>query len=58
MKTLLSFLLILSNVLVTVDAGDWPSWRGPARDDISKEKGLLKPRTALYQAVELGKLAS
>lgn len=22
--------------------GDWPGWRGPARDDISKETGLLK----------------
>src|SRR5437868_13253955 len=21
---------------------DWPQWRGPARDDISKETGLLK----------------
>ncbi|MGV2333837.1 MAG UNVERIFIED_CONTAM: PQQ-binding-like beta-propeller repeat protein [Planctomycetaceae bacterium] len=23
-------------------AGDWPSWRGPNRDDISVETGLLK----------------
>ena len=23
-------------------AGDWPQWRGPNRDDISKETGLLK----------------
>jgi hypothetical protein len=23
-------------------AGDWPSWRGPGRDDISTETGLLK----------------
>ncbi len=23
-------------------AGDWPQWRGPARDNISKESGLLK----------------
>ena len=23
-------------------AGDWPSWRGPARDDISTETGLLQ----------------
>lgn len=23
-------------------ADDWPQWRGPNRDDISKEKGLLK----------------
>ncbi|MFN5534945.1 MAG: PQQ-binding-like beta-propeller repeat protein [Planctomyces sp.] len=25
-----------------VIAGDWPSWRGPNRDDISTETGLLK----------------
>jgi outer membrane protein assembly factor BamB len=23
-------------------AADWPQWRGPARDDVSKETGLLK----------------
>ena len=23
-------------------AGDWPSWRGPNRDDVSLETGLLK----------------
>ncbi|MCX7700294.1 MAG: hypothetical protein N2039_05410, partial [Gemmataceae bacterium] len=22
--------------------GDWPQWRGPKRDDISQETGLLK----------------
>jgi len=41
MKSLLSLLLIISNVLVIAHAGDWPSWRGPARDDVSTEKGLL-----------------
>ena len=25
-----------------VTAGDWPAWRGPSRDGISKETGLLK----------------
>lgn len=24
------------------EAGDWPQWRGPNRDDVSAEKGLLK----------------
>ncbi|WP_020471224.1 PQQ-binding-like beta-propeller repeat protein [Zavarzinella formosa] len=24
------------------NAGDWPQWRGPNRDDVSKETGLLK----------------
>lgn len=26
----------------TVAPGDWPQWRGPDRDDVSKETGLLK----------------
>jgi outer membrane protein assembly factor BamB len=42
MKTILSYLTILSTILATTYAGDWPSWRGPARDDVSMEKGLLK----------------
>ena len=42
MKTILSYLTILSTILAMTYAGDWPSWRGPARDDISMEKGLLK----------------
>lgn len=34
--------LILCFVLVTsLHAGDWPQWRGPQRDGISQEKGLL-----------------
>jgi hypothetical protein len=24
------------------NAADWPQWRGPNRDDVSKETGLLK----------------
>lgn len=28
--------------VVEVDAGDWPSWRGPNRDDVSVETGLMK----------------
>ena len=24
--------------------GDWPLWRGPDRNDLSKEKGLLQER--------------
>jgi outer membrane protein assembly factor BamB len=34
------FLLFVSAVLVS--ANDWPQWRGPKRDGISQEKGLLK----------------
>ena len=33
-------LLLLSALTATAD--DWPQWRGPNRDDISKETGLLK----------------
>ncbi len=34
--------LFLSSELVAQVAGDWPQWRGPNRDGISKETGLLK----------------
>ncbi|MBI5386277.1 MAG: PQQ-like beta-propeller repeat protein [Verrucomicrobia bacterium] len=33
--------LCLSQPLLAAD-GDWPQWRGPNRDDLSTEKGLLK----------------
>ena len=35
-------LLLLSLSTVLVQAGDWPQWRGPDRNDLSKETGLLK----------------
>ena len=35
-------LLLLSLSTVLVRAGDWPQWRGPDRNDLSKETGLLK----------------
>lgn len=40
-------------------ADDWPQWRGPQRDGISKEKGLLKEWPAggpklLWKATDLG----
>ncbi|MBL8818158.1 MAG: PQQ-like beta-propeller repeat protein [Planctomyces sp.] len=42
------FGLIISGLCVSVDAltlsvtaGDWPGWRGPNRDDVSTETGLL-----------------
>ena len=34
--------LFLSSNIVAQTAGDWPQWRGPNRDGISKETGLLK----------------
>ena len=42
MKILLSCISIFFTALIIANAGDWPSWRGPARDDVSMEKGLLK----------------
>lgn len=36
---------IVGAILVScqnTNAGDWPSWRGPNRDDVSSETGLLK----------------
>ncbi|MCA9066036.1 MAG: PQQ-binding-like beta-propeller repeat protein [Planctomycetaceae bacterium] len=42
MKRFLLGIVALCSVGVTVLAGDWPAWRGPDRDDISKESGLLK----------------
>jgi outer membrane protein assembly factor BamB len=45
--------------LVLAAPGDWPQWRGPDRDDISRETGLLKqwpeggPKQA-WKAIGLG----
>src|SRR4051812_14983219 len=36
------FALVISIVCATAFADDWPQWRGPNRDGISKETGLLK----------------
>jgi len=41
MKALLS-LLVAVMVVVFVQAADWPQWRGPQRNGISDETGLLK----------------
>jgi len=41
---IISFCILLSLFFSTADsarAEDWPQWRGPDRDGISKEKGLL-----------------
>jgi outer membrane protein assembly factor BamB len=40
-QTLGAVLVLFLITLVTVSAEDWPQWRGPNRDDISKETGLL-----------------
>jgi outer membrane protein assembly factor BamB len=41
MKTLLNF-MALTIVVSAVQADDWPQFRGPNRDGVSKETGLLK----------------
>src|SRR5262245_23421440 len=33
---------VLGVLAVQSPAADWPQWRGPNRDDVSTEKGLLK----------------
>src|SRR5688500_1338182 len=33
-------LLVLAVSAASVMAADWPQWRGPNRDDVSKEEGL------------------
>lgn len=53
------FLLILLCNAGSLSAEDWPQWRGPHRDSISSETGLLKswpvggPKVA-WKATELG----
>ena len=33
---------IILSLSATASAADWPQWRGPNRDGISQETGLLK----------------
>jgi outer membrane protein assembly factor BamB len=60
MKTRLSLLVVGMLCSVTlVAAADWPQWRGPQRNGISKETGLLKewPKAGpklLWQVNDLG----
>ena len=42
MKYSLALVLIIASATVPTMADDWPQWRGPHRDGISSEKGLLK----------------
>ena len=35
-------LIAVFGLIVSADAADWPQWRGPDRDGVSKEKGLLQ----------------
>src|SRR5258708_28877074 len=51
--------LVLITFASSFYAGDWPQFRGPNRDDVSKETGLLKSWPAdgpplAWQAKDLG----
>jgi outer membrane protein assembly factor BamB len=42
-KTLLGLVFILVSIAqASAQSSDWPQWRGPNRDGVSKESGLLK----------------
>ena len=41
MKHLLTTMLFVCWTALPLAAGDWPQWRGPNRDDVSAETGLL-----------------
>jgi outer membrane protein assembly factor BamB len=41
-KTLISVAIVVLFLSSVVVAQDWPQWRGPNRDGVSKETGLLK----------------
>lgn len=54
-----AMLLGAAGVATSAAAGDWPQWRGPQRDGLSAEKGLLKQWPAegpklLWHAKEIG----
>lgn len=47
MKSALPALVLLASLfIVTAAPGDWPTWRGPKRDGLSTETGLLKQWSA------------
>src|SRR5437867_2503683 len=55
----LATLALLSLFALPLHAGDWPQWRGPHRDGVSTEKGLLQewPKAGpplLWQVADLG----
>ena len=51
--------MVLLPMMGWVRGDDWPQWRGPSRDGVSQETGLLKEWPAegprlLWQAMDLG----
>jgi len=54
-----ALILVLALVWCDVNADDWPQWRGPERNGVSKETGLLKewPKEGpklIWQVKEIG----
>jgi outer membrane protein assembly factor BamB len=41
-RRVLSALMLFAALGTSLPGADWPQWRGPNRDDVSSEKGLLK----------------
>ncbi|HEX4415913.1 MAG TPA: PQQ-binding-like beta-propeller repeat protein [Lacipirellulaceae bacterium] len=41
-QLLLTLVFTFNGLILNVTAEDWPQWRGPARDGICKEQGLLR----------------
>lgn len=59
MKRTIAFIVFIGVIASFANAADWPQWRGPNRDGISKETGLLKewPKEGpklLWQLKEIG----
>jgi outer membrane protein assembly factor BamB len=60
MRSVLLFVAVIGGLSASsAAAGDWPSWRGPNRDDISVETGLLQSwpeggPTKLWETREAG----
>ena len=58
-QSLLLFTVSLAAASYTTEAADWPQWRGPQRNGLSQEKGLLGewPKEGpklLWQVKEIG----
>src|SRR5687768_3467067 len=62
MRTLTAGWIVLSILFVApIQAADWPQFRGPNRDDVSRERGLLQqwpeggpPQKWLFREAGLG----
>ena len=58
MSRLLSFVMAMVIVSAVSGFDDWPQWRGPNRDGISAEKGLLdrwdKAPPLIWKAEDIG----